>query len=216
MSTRTDRPEELTVPDQPESDEHDANGLHAIHLALAESGRNAALRHEHTEALRSYREAIKLAVAAKAPEVFFRYYTQCVLESLERTGSYDEVIAFCEEADAHHQSVNSTLPIHRKDHGSLLERLGIVLLKDGRRDDGREALERAVETAGPRSLPIAEEILGWLARGYEVSAPRLTQLQERSGYFIVRRDDRLAERAELLRTGIDNLSGDSPRESEEG
>ena len=94
MSTRTERTDRPSPPGQADPDGDDANGLHAMHLALAESGREKALRHEHTEALRLYREAMKLAVAAGAPEVFFRYYTQCVLESLERTASYDEVIAF--------------------------------------------------------------------------------------------------------------------------
>ena len=54
----------------------------SMHLGIAEAGKVHALAGRHPEALRHYREAIRLAVSSKAPEIFFRHYSQCVLESL--------------------------------------------------------------------------------------------------------------------------------------
>ena len=69
-----------------------SENVHEIHLSIAENGKLQALKGNHEAALKGYREAIQLAVSSKAPEVFFRHYTQCVLESLELTGSYDEIV----------------------------------------------------------------------------------------------------------------------------
>jgi len=159
-----------------------------LHLNLALQGQTAALAGDHSEALELYREAINLAVSTRAPEVFFRYYTQCVLESLERTGSYAEIIEFCVAADQHHQTIEEPLPIHREDHASILERLGVAQLKAGERQNAHQSLTRAVEIATEK-LPVSTELLGWLNRGYQVDARRIDQLQEGHRYFVVRPDN---------------------------
>ena len=161
---------------------------HEIHLGIAEQGKLMALKGDHREALRHYREAIRLAVSGKAPEIFFRHYTQCVLESLEHSESYDEVIRFCTDADAHYRKLNVTDDLHRRDHGSILERAGIVHLKAGRTEVGRAALEKAVQVAGADVLPLAEEVLRWLSRGYAVDRARLHSAQQRHGQYVVRKE----------------------------
>ena len=87
---------------------------HEMHFAVAEYGKVMALQKNHTEALRHYREAIRMAVSIKAPEVFFRHYTQCVLESLELTGTYSDVIEFCENADRHYSALEVSRAVHKK------------------------------------------------------------------------------------------------------
>jgi hypothetical protein len=160
--------------------------LHAMHIAMAEKGKQAALAHRHDEALRLYRDAIRLAVSAKAPEVFFRHYSQCVMESLEHTGQLNEVAHFCREADAHYRGLGMDSPLHRKDHGSLLERLGAVLLKQGDVPAARQALEQATALAGKGVLPLAEQLQGWLARGLSCTPAQVLQAQRRHQYFVVR------------------------------
>ncbi len=159
---------------------------HKIHLEIAETGKLLALKGKHTEALRYYRDALRLAVSSKAPEVFFRHYTQCVLESLELTGAYDEIISFCTDADAHYVSLNLSVGIHKRDHGSLLERLGLVYLKSGNAEAGQTALQKAQDIAGKGALPITEEILGWLKRGFTVNVARILSSQRKHKYFVVR------------------------------
>jgi tetratricopeptide (TPR) repeat protein len=157
-----------------------------LHLRIAEAGKVAALAGNHAEALRHYREAIRLSVSTGAPDVFFRHYTQCVLESLERTGSYADVIEYCTRADEHYLSFDHLNPLQRRDHGATLERLGAVLLKAGRPDDALTVLQRAVQIAGSGALPLSEELVGWLRRGLRPDASRITQLQDLHRYFTVR------------------------------
>ena len=158
------------------------------HLHIAEAGKVAAIAGDHDEALRHYREALRQAMAESAPEVFFRHYTQCVLESLERTGSYPEVLEYCERADEHYRGIEHLTAFQRRDHGALLERLGAVLAKAGRPDEALTALTRARDIAGPSALPLAEALADWLRRGLRLDPHRITQLQDRHHYFTVRPD----------------------------
>jgi hypothetical protein len=164
---------------------------HHLHLNIAEAGKVHALAGRHGEALRHYREAIRLAVAAKAPEVFFRHYSQCVLESLEQSGGDADIIAFCEAAEAHYAKLNATgldadTPLHRKDRGSILERQGLAELRSGDTATARTTLASAIALAGKGVLPLAEQVHGWLARGLAVSPALLRQAQHRHDYFVVR------------------------------
>jgi tetratricopeptide (TPR) repeat protein len=174
------------------------SSVHELHIGVAEAGKLAALKGDHGEALRHYREAIRMAVSAKAPEVFFRHYTQCTLESLELTGDYAEIIEFCEKADAHYRAIGAATPFQRRDRGSILERLGIVRLKSGDVEAARSTLAAALDVAGPDTLPIAKTVQGWLRRGLSPDLRRLTDLQKRHSYFSVRDGQVDASRARAL------------------
>lgn len=163
------------------------SNIHSYHVSLAEAGKVKALSGQHQEALKHYREAIKTAVSAGSPEVFFRHYTHCVLESLELSGSYDEVISFCKEADEHYSKLPISNPIIRRDHGSTLERWGLVLAKSGQLDDAKQKLELAIEKAKPGRLPISEQVHNWLVRGYHPDISRIERAQKKHNYFTVRR-----------------------------
>jgi tetratricopeptide (TPR) repeat protein len=177
------------------------DSAHKIHLSIAEAGKLHALKNNHKEALRHYREAMRLAVSSKAPEVFFRHYTQCVLESLELTESYAEVIQFCKDADKHYTQLKANSNLHRRDHGSILERLGIAQLKQGDQAAGKATLEQACQVAGEGTLPLTQEVLGWLQRGFAVDKARLLQSQRRRHYFVVRSDNVDAKQAQPLPAG---------------
>ena len=183
-----------------------AASSHNIHLSIAETGKLLALKGKHAEALKHYREALRLAVSSRAPEVFFRHYTQCVLESLELTQAFEEVIEFCVNADEHYASLNLNTQLHKRDHGSILERLGLVYLKLQNLEAGRAALEKAQNIAGEKTLPITEEILGWLKRGYHVDISRILSSQKKYDYFVVRADQVDEKRAKpfpaMQQTGL--------------
>lgn len=177
-----------------------ASTTHTMHLSIAEKGKLKALKGNHKEALKYYREALRLAVSSRAPEIFFRHYTQCVLESLELTGSYDEIIEYCINADAHYASLNLNSSIHRRDRGSILERQGLVQLKKGDIDNARLALQQAREIAGEKVLPVTEEVLNWLKRGFSVDASRILGSQRKHHYFVVRAEQVSRERAKSFST----------------
>ncbi len=161
---------------------------HALHLSIAEAGKIKALKGDHKGALKHYREALRLAVSSRAPEVFFRHYTQCVLESLELTGAYDEVLDYCINADAHYESLSLTSTIHRRDHGSILERQGLLELKQGEAEKGHKTLQKACAIAGEKALPLSEEIINWLQRGFSLDVSRIVTSQRKHNYFVVRSD----------------------------
>ena len=162
--------------------------FHAMHMGIAETGKMRAVAGDHIDAMRHYREALRLAQGSGAPEVFFRHYTQCVLESLEQTGAHAEVIDFCENALAHFERIETPLALHHRDHAATLERYALNLLKSGRPKDARAALDKAMPLVKRGDLPIAHTILDWLRRGMTPDARRITDLQRKHGYWTVRAD----------------------------
>ncbi|TVQ72235.1 MAG: tetratricopeptide repeat protein [Oceanospirillales bacterium] len=160
--------------------------IHIMHLGLAEQGKIHALKNEHQEALKHYREAIKIAVSLKAPEVFFRHYTQCVVESLERKGNYDEAIQFYQAAHEHYTAQQVSSNLHNKDHADILQKLGCTLLKKGAKEEAKIAFNQAINTAGDSDISLSKELLGWLQRGYSINLTRIEQLQNKHNYFVVR------------------------------
>lgn len=172
-----------------------------IHMGIAEQGKLHAVAGDHRMALVYYREAMRLATAKQAPELFFRHYMECMLESLERSGAYNEVLSYCEKAIAHHRGLR---PIDDEqarfaalDLACIHQRNGVILLKQGRNDDAREAFKRGLDVARRASLQLglAEALYGWLARGFRVEAHRLEQELEARQYYSVRKDTVVAERA---------------------
>ena len=148
------------------------------HLELAVSGHDAALRGDHRAALVRYREAMHVAVASGAPEVFFRHYLEATLESLELSGALDDVVAYCDRAVAHYAANPPAHDLATVD----------LATKRGDRAGAAAALERAVEVAGSVGvrLALAATVLGWLRRGLVVTRDRLLLEQKKARYFSVR------------------------------
>lgn len=159
---------------------------HKLHIGLAEQGKLHALKNNHTEALRHYREAIRLAVSTNAPEIFFRHYSQCVLESLELTATYQDVIDYCEKAHQHYQNLEETNELIKKDWASALERLGVNYWKQGDPSLATHWLSLALATFN--ELPLTKELLQWLARGFSADKARIEALQKKHHYFVVRKE----------------------------
>ena len=166
-------------------------GTYQEHLRVAEAGNAAALRGDHQTALARYREAIRLAVQHRAPEVFFRCYMEATLESLELMDEFASVIEYCDRAVAHYAEHPPAHDVAWLDLASIHQRKGAVLMKRGDHEAAREALEQALAigarhaTVGAR-LELARLLHGWIARSFFVSRDRITQEQRRLHYFSVR------------------------------
>lgn len=162
----------------------------SLHMGIATRGKLYALEGNHARALQYYRIAIRLAVEAKEPEIFFRHYLDCVMESLEITGAYDEVLAYCDKAVELYADSPPPNQLATMDLASIHLRRGCVLLRRKEAQAARAAMKLAVETArsaGGR-LGLAETISRWLDAGYTVDQARLLAEQRRGGYFSVQRD----------------------------
>ncbi|WP_235282204.1 tetratricopeptide repeat protein [Methyloterricola oryzae] len=171
----------------------------ASHIGVAEQGKCYALQGKHDWALAYYREAIRMTVQAGEHEIVFRHYLECVLESLELTGAYDEVLDYCDKALALLAGSEST-PHTEMELAHILQRQGVAHLKAGQREEASAALRRAVEKAKALgwSLPLAATLLGWVERGLQVDSRRIVAEQQRNRYFIVRPETVDAARAVKL------------------
>lgn len=163
--------------------------IHRLHAGVAEAGKLLALRGRHDEALSKYREALRLAHGVRAPQVFARHYLHCVLESLERSGAYDQAAVLAGEAAgsaAAELGDGTPSDFQRRDRAFLLERQGVNRLRAEDIPGARESLQAAL--ALDEALPLSRDLLAWTARGLGVTAGRLAEAQRAHGYWTVRAD----------------------------
>lgn len=160
------------------------------HYGIAEQGKLYALQGKHDLALLHYREAMRLAVAQQAPEVAFRHYLECSLESLERMGSYGEVLEYCDRAIGHYQAHPPQHPLAWLDLANIHQRRAVLLAKLSRNDEAKIAVADACEHArrAERKLPLCESLRRWLAGGLYLTPERIEDEQRRHQYFSVRAD----------------------------
>lgn len=157
-------------------------------LGVAEQGKIHALKGQHGEALRHYREALRLATLCQGSELFFHHCTQCIMESLELSGAYETVADYCIRAEDHFTTIDCDDQLVNRQRGANLERLAIARLQIGDAEEARDLLAIAIDTAGAGALPLSESLLGWLRRGLSVSEARLRAAQHQHRYFVVRKD----------------------------
>ncbi|GAA0743296.1 hypothetical protein GCM10009075_25890 [Sphingomonas trueperi] len=159
-------------------------GAHQVHIGIAEAGKMLAIKGRHKEALERYREALRLAQSAQAPDVFGRHYLQCVLESLEKLGDFVRVVDLATQAaDAVGQR---DTPFHRRDRASLLERAAVARLRLDERDAARDGFAEALALAGREGQPLSAMLLDWINRGLQITPVRIAEAQRKHGYWAVR------------------------------
>ncbi|MDC1162419.1 hypothetical protein OAT18_03145 [Tenacibaculum sp.] len=158
-----------------------------LHFRIAERGKIHALDKDYKEALRHYKEALRLTQNQKDSELFFQHYSQCVMESLEQLGSYDEVISFCENYRSFLEGKEKTVLV-KKHYAFVSERQAIQHILKEEQEEAKELLAKAQQDLGKGKQPITDELLNWLLRGYRISKEQLVKLQKKHNYFIVRRE----------------------------
>jgi len=167
-----------------------AHPMARMHMGIAESGKLHALEGRHELALKYYRAAIKIAVDAKDPEIFFRHYLDCIMESLEHTGDFDHVLAYCDRAIELYAEKPPPNPVATMDLATIHQRRAVILMKKGQHAEARGAMRSALEVArrADGKLPFAQTMLRWLDAGFSVDTARIAAEQRRSEYFNVRRE----------------------------
>ena len=158
-----------------------------LHYRIAERGKLHALDKNYKEALRHYKEAMKMSQQEQDSELFFQHYSQCVMETLELSGAHDQVIEFCENYRAFLQDKEQDVLV-RKHNAFVSERQAIQHVLREEQDEAKALLQQVQKDLGRGRQPITDELLGWLQRGYKVSKDQLTKLQKKHHYFIVRKE----------------------------
>ncbi|MFA0961051.1 hypothetical protein AB9P05_04545 [Roseivirga sp. BDSF3-8] len=164
------------------------NKADIIHLGIAEQGKLYALKNNHQEALRHYREALKMVSDHKAHELFAQHYLQCTMESLELSGAYDEVITYCHRLLQVMGPEKPESPFLMRHMAATLERLAVQHLLKKEKEEARKHLERIKNIAGPGIQPLADQLLNWLQRGYTIRPGQIRDAQKKHRYFIVQQD----------------------------
>ena len=167
--------------------EKDSN-RYALHLGIAEKGKMNAVEGNHKEALRHYKEAIKMTQGQEMGEMFFQHYMQCALESLELMGAYDDVLNYCEKLmELLNTKENSELISKYK--AETWQRMAIQHLH---KDDPETALEyliKATKETGKGKLKIADTLSNWINRKYKITKKQILDLQSENNYFIVNKNN---------------------------
>ncbi|MEM9547788.1 MAG: hypothetical protein AAGA77_17530 [Bacteroidota bacterium] len=159
-----------------------------IHYRIAEQGKLYALEGNYQEALRYYREAMRITQRQKDSEVFFQHYAQCVMEALEKTGAYSEVIDFCDNYLAHLDTLDkSELTIKHRVY--ILERKAIQHLLNNEPDLAKSDLQQIALEDKLQKMVIAQELLKWVQKGYFITKKQIEQLQIKHDYYIVQTEN---------------------------
>jgi tetratricopeptide (TPR) repeat protein len=172
-----------------------------MHLGIVENGKIYSLKGDHTEALRHYREGIRMATKENAQEVFFQHYTQCVMESLELSGAYDEVISYCEKAIALLVDKIDVADIIKKNYVVAVEKQAVQYLLKDDKAEATTLFKKVQETVGRGKQPLTDELLNWLQRGYTITKQQIESSQKKHKYFTVTKENIKPEMAiELPKT----------------
>lgn len=165
-----------------------------LHFGLAERGKIYQLEGNYKEALRHYREAIRLVQGKENGDIFFQHYSQCVMEALECSGAQNEVIDYCEKfLDFLDQKEDSDIV---KNYKALIwEKLGVQYLILNEKEEAAIAFKNVQTIVGKGVQKLADEMLNWIQRGYLLTSKQIKDAQLKHYYFIVTKDKLVPEYA---------------------
>lgn len=161
-----------------------------LHYGVAEKGKIFALQGNHKEALRHYKEALRMCQTQPNADVFFQHYSLCAMESLELMESYNEVIEFCDKCLDFLETKSNLRdnPIFEKYVASILERKGIQYLLLNEKEEAVDVFKTVQNQIDKKLMPLTNELLNWSLRGYTITIKQVRELQKKHKYFTVRKE----------------------------
>ncbi|WP_144394101.1 peptidylprolyl isomerase [Pleionea sediminis] len=186
-----------TISEETNTDEAQSQDSNIIlHMGIAEHGKVLALEGQFESALEHYRYAMHLSVQNSHPEVFFRHYLECVIESLELSNNYEEVINYCHKAIELYENTPPPHDMARFDLANIYLRLGVIQMKQGNKEDALNQIKEAkLNVPDGYQLPLADTLLRWLQTNLHIDEKRILQEQYRHNYFSVTKDSVRPEKA---------------------
>ena len=159
-----------------------------LHLGIAEQGKVYQLQGNYKEALRHYRESIKMVQHVQNGEIFFQHYSQCVMEVLELSGSHDELILYCDRFLEFLDNKDPEDEMIKKYKAMILEKQAIQYLYKNELSEAKDLLLQAQALVGRGRHKLTDEMLGWVQRGFTISPKQIQGSQKKNDYFIVRKE----------------------------
>jgi tetratricopeptide (TPR) repeat protein len=162
----------------------------AQHWTVAEKGKRLALANKYNDALACYQDALQQAVVHQASPIILRHYTECILESLELMGRYQDVIAYCDEAIKHYSDNPPASDLAKRDFAAIYERKAFVSAKLADWIMAENAAQQARKIAGDidAAMPLLDKMIRWLDNRLYLTIDRIEKEQRQAGYFSVRQD----------------------------
>jgi tetratricopeptide (TPR) repeat protein len=149
-----------------------------MHLGIAEKGKLYCLQGNYRQALRHFREAIRMVQHQAGSDIFFQHYGQCVTEALELSGAHQEVIDYCEKFIGFLDA--------KEAQTDMVEKMAIQYLMLGDKETAKELLQQVQKNQ--MVLPIAQQLTQWLQRGYSIQPKQIKDLLQKNQYYIIRTD----------------------------
>jgi len=159
-----------------------------LHLGIAEKGKMYAVQGNHKEALRHYKEAIKMTQGQEMGETFFQHYMQCTLESLELMGAYDDVLNYCEKF-LELLNTKEESDFISKYKTDTWQRMAFQYLHKDDPETALEYLTAITKEAGRGKLKMADTLFNWINRRYNLTKKQILDLQNENHYFIVNKNN---------------------------
>lgn len=164
-------------------------GVENPHYRIVEQGKVHALNRNYSEALRHYREGIRMCQKEPGADLFFQHYSQCAMETLELSGAYKEVIDFCQKTRQFLEDKQLESVYVKKYRASLFEREAIQHLFLGDKNEATVCFKAVQTLVGSQDFPLTGQLLNWLQRGYTIGERQIKDAQKTHHYFSVRTDN---------------------------
>jgi len=162
-----------------------------IHYNIAEKGKVFAIVSNHKEALRHYKEAMRMCQSLPHSDIFFQHYSLCAMESLEKMKAFEEVISYCDKCLdflAEKEELQEQ-EMFQKYVASIIERKGIQHLYLDEKQEAIACFKEAQQLVDKKQIPLTNDLLNWCLRGYAITPKQIEDLQKKHNYFTVRKDN---------------------------
>ncbi len=162
-----------------------------LHYNVAEKGKVFALQGNHKEALRHYKEALRMCQSLPNADVFFQHYSLCAMETLEKMEAYQEVINFCDKCLDFLESkeIDKGQIVFQKYLASIIERKGIQYLYLKENKEAIDCFKEVQKCVDKKMMPLTNDLLNWTLRGFTITPKQILDAQNKYQYFTVRKDN---------------------------
>lgn len=163
------------------------NNLHCYHYFVAEKGKCLALNGQYSEAVRHLGQAIRMVQGQPYADIFFQHYSLLVMEVFELMGEHEEVMKMCNHyINFLLENPRNQTPHYHRFLGSLWERKALQCLFLGLSHEATDYFAEALKHTP--DAPIAQTLLMWCTRKYNLNRKLIADLQKKHGYFIITKE----------------------------
>ncbi|WP_026210719.1 hypothetical protein [Flexithrix dorotheae] len=156
------------------------------HESIAEQGKIYVVEGNNNLAIKYFKYAMEMVIQTNDQDVFLRHYVGYLLEALELSGAYQDVLDYC---DINLRKIGNKPPKNLEEirvKASLLQRKGIILLKMQKESEAIKAFKEAENLLSNNpELVLTQSLLFLISSGLKLNLDRILAEQERTSYFRV-------------------------------